>query len=121
MIRGLGIGVGVILAVIAAGFIAQRLFGSHSDHWKSEAEGAIEALPYGVAIDEGSGGLLVGTIQGHLGVVVHFTVEQSGAAIGRSGSQGESETQREERHNIVVAIKEALCQKSIGQACFLSG
>jgi hypothetical protein len=114
--RALAGAVGVILVVIAAGFIAQRLFGSDSEHWTSEAEEAIEALPYGVSMSEVSSGVLAGTIQGHLGVVVHFTVNESGAS--ESGEpQTESKAQRQERADIGAAIEEALCRKSIGNVC----
>jgi hypothetical protein len=117
MIRAGGAGALVILGVIAAGFVAQRLFGSDADHWKSEAEEAIEALPYGVSISEASDGVLAGTIQGHLGVVVHFTVDESGASEGPGGSPTDSKAQRQERADIDAAIDKALCRRSIGEGC----
>ena len=117
MSRALGIGVLVIVAVIAAGFVAQRLFGSNSDRWTSEAEAAVEALPYGVSMSEVSDGVLAGTIQGHLGVVVDFTVDESGASERPGGSPTDSEAQRQERSEIAVALDEALCRKSIGAGC----
>jgi hypothetical protein len=117
MIRGLGIGVGVILAVIAAGFIARRLFGGDSKDWTAEAEEAIVALPYGVSMEESSGNAVGGTIQAHLGVVVHFTVTESGATESPAGSPTDSAAQRQEREEVAVAIEEALCRKSIGESC----
>ncbi len=117
MIKGLAGGAVIILAVVAAGFVAQRLFGSDSDGWKGEAEEAIESLPYGVSIEEGSEGALAGTIQGHLGVVVHFTVNESGASESPGGPRADSKAQRQERADIGVAIEEALCRKSIGTGC----
>ena len=115
--RWLGGSVLILVAVIAAGFIAQRLFGSDSDGWKSEAEAAIESLPYGVSMEEGSEGVLVGTVQGHLGVVVRFTVNESGASEDPSGHPTDSKAQREERRDIGAAIDRALCGKSIGEGC----
>ncbi|HXF32738.1 MAG TPA: hypothetical protein VN522_14585 [Solirubrobacterales bacterium] len=117
MTRALTSGVLVLLAVFAAGFIAQRLFGSDSDPWTSEAREAIEALPYGVSMSEGSNGILTGTIQGHLGVVVDFTVNESGASESPGGSRTDSRAQRQERADIGTAIEEALCRKSIGKGC----
>jgi len=117
MIKGLAGGALMILAVIAGGFVARRLFGSDPDGCKGEAEEAIESLPYGVSIEEGSEGVLAGTIQGHLGVVVRFTVTKSGASESPGGTQGDSKAQRQERADIGVAIEEALCRRSIGTGC----
>jgi hypothetical protein len=64
-----------ILAVIAAGFVAQRLFGSHSDPM-SDAREAIVGLPHDVTLQEGSEGVLVGMVQGRHGVAVHFAVSE---------------------------------------------
>lgn len=75
--RAFAAGVGVILVVIAAGFVAQRLFGSDSDHPISEAQESIEALPYRVSVREPSEGVLVGTADGRFGAVVHFAVSES--------------------------------------------
>lgn len=142
MIRGLGVGLLVLLVVIAAGFVAQRLFGSDSDHRMSEAQEAIAALPYRISMEEVSDGVLVGTAFGHLGVVVRFVVDdgekghagdmpphlvgpnwsssEAGAyGVSKSGygPRTDSKVQREEHANIGVVIDEALCRKSTGHAC----
>jgi len=76
MIRALGIGALIILAVIAAGFIAQRLFGSHDDHPMSEAQEAIETLAFAAAAGEISEGVLVGSLRGR-SQIVHIVVSDS--------------------------------------------
>lgn len=140
MIRVLGGGVLVILVVIAAGFIAQRIFGSGTDPMH-EAQEAIDALPYGISMRETSEGVLVGTIQGHLGVAVHFAVADSLDARGipsrlrridpepiggggfwiwedsAGGPRGQTENEVRERTTIAVSIEEALCRKTTGDAC----
>lgn len=73
--RSLGVGVLVLLAVIAAGFVAERIFGPGADPM-SEATEAIEDVPYRVAIREASEGVLVGTARGHHGAAVHFAVSE---------------------------------------------
>lgn len=74
-------------------------------------------MPYGVSMSEASEGVLAGTIPGRLGVVVHFTVNKSGASESPGRPQTESKAQRQERADIGVAIEEALCRKSNGKVC----
>lgn len=76
MIRGFGIGALVILAVIAAGFVGQRLFGSHEDHPMSEAQEAIGTLAFPAAAGEISEGVLVGSLRGR-NQIVHIVVSDS--------------------------------------------
>jgi hypothetical protein len=73
MSRGLAGGILVILAVVAAGFIAQRLFGSGPDSM-AEAREAVESLPYRVSTHAASEDVLVGTAHGHFDAVVHFAI-----------------------------------------------
>jgi hypothetical protein len=139
MTRRLAGGVLVILTVFAAGFIAQRLFGSGPDPM-TEAREAVESLPYRVSTHAASEDVLVGTARGHLGDVVHFAVAdsreaegiplrlQDEAETGGGGGffvwedrgrhrPGESEAAARERAEISVDIEEALCRKETGEAC----
>lgn len=133
-------GVLVILAVIAAGFVAQRIFGSDSDHPLSEAREAIEAMPYGVRFDQGPAGVLIGTISGR-NQVIHFAVAKSLNArgvparlrrvdrnVGGGGpfwvwDDAEVRLRHGTRHEwedavkISVGIEEALCRKATGDPC----
>ncbi len=139
--RALAGGVLVVLAVIVAGFVAQRLFGSDSDQAISEAEEAINALPYRISMDEVSEGVLIGTAYGHRGTAVRFVVTDgkpgrdedipphlvgprwSSSEAGKYGvstspyGRGASHAERVEKADVSVAIEEALCRKSIGEAC----
>jgi hypothetical protein len=142
MIRGAAATVGVVLVVIAAGFVAQRLFGSSdSDQFMKEAQEAINALPYRSTMDEVSEGVLVGTAYGHDGIAVRFVVTDekpgrgedipprligpnwSSAESGKYGvstspyGTGASHAERVEKVDVSSAIEEALCRKSIGEAC----
>jgi hypothetical protein len=75
-LRILARGALVILAVVVAAFIAQRLFGSGPDSM-AEAREAVESLPYRVSTHVVSGDVLVGTALGHFGAVVHFAITAS--------------------------------------------
>ncbi|HEX3362166.1 MAG TPA: hypothetical protein VHS74_14320 [Solirubrobacterales bacterium] len=144
MIKGLAGGALVILAVVAAGFIGQRLFGSGPDSM-AEAREAFESLPYGVSTHSVSDDVLVGTARGHLGDVVHFAVAagegwprppagvpprlirldknvMGGGGFtawedGEAPHRGESRPMWEERSEIATAIEEALCRMATGEAC----
>jgi hypothetical protein len=127
--RWLGGSALVLLAVIAAGFVAQRLFGSDAEHPMSEAREAIKALPYGVTLREGPGGILVGTLSGR-NSVVHFAVADSPDASGipaalrrgesgaggafwvwddaERGSSRQTKVEREERAEVGADLEEAL-------------
>jgi len=141
-VRYLGVGVLTILAVIAAGFVAERIFGPNSDPM-GEATEAIEGLPYRVSMREASEGVLVGTARGHLDAVVHFAVAEGEGEPPRdipprlinldknvmaaggftvwddseAPHPGEPAAERNERMNISVGIQEALCRKETGEAC----
>jgi hypothetical protein len=141
-LRFLGVGVLTILAVIAAGFVAERIFGPGSDPM-GEATEAIEGLPYRVTMREASEGVLVGTARGHHDAVVHFAVSEGEGeppadipprlihldknVTGGGGftvwedseapHPGESVAEWHERTGIGIAIEETLCRKETGEAC----
>lgn len=140
--RVLGVGVLTILVVIAAGFVAERLFGPGSDPM-GEATEAIEGLPYRVTLREASEGVLVGTARGHHDAVVHFAASEGEGerpedipprlihldknVMGGGGFRvwedseaphpGEPAAEWDERGRIALAIEEALCRKETGEAC----
>ncbi|HJZ37937.1 MAG TPA: hypothetical protein VJ204_16825 [Solirubrobacterales bacterium] len=144
MSRGLAVGMLVILAVVAAGFIAQRLFGSGSDSM-AEAREAVESLPYRVSTHAAPEDVLVGTALGNFGAVVHFAIAAGEAEPhppagvpprlirldknvmggggfsvwedGEAPHRGESRPMWRERIAIVSAIEEALCREGTGEAC----
>lgn len=140
MIRGLAAGALVVLAVIAAGFVAERIFGSGDDI--AEATEAIEGMPYRVSVREASEGVLVGRIQGDNEVVVRFAASEEGpepvdipprlvhAEKEVTGGGGfwvwdDAEfwathgtgAQWNEAAKISVGIDEALCRKFTGDPC----
>jgi hypothetical protein len=141
-VRPFGVGVLVVLAVVAAGFVGERIFGPGADPM-SEATEAIESVPYRVAIREASEGVLVGAARGHHGAAVHFAVSQEAPSepwgipprlihldknvMGGGGftvwedseapHPGESVAEWDERMRIGTAIEEALCRKMTGEAC----
>ncbi|HKZ12220.1 MAG TPA: hypothetical protein VJL81_00100 [Solirubrobacterales bacterium] len=136
-----GVGL-VILAVIAAGFVAERIFGPGADPM-GEATEAIEGLPYRVSVREASEGVLVGTARGHHGAVVHFAISEGEAdrpqdipprllhldknVMGGGGftvwedseapHDGESAAEWDERGRVALDIEEALCRQETGEAC----
>ena len=92
MIRALGGGVVVLFAVIAVGFIAQRLFGSHSsDHSVSEAVEAIESLSLPATAEEISPGVVVGSLRGRSQIVHIVVADSSKAPEVIAGAQGWTE------------------------------
>jgi hypothetical protein len=131
--RGVLGGVGIILAVIAAGFVAQRLFGSDADP-TSDAREAIVGLPHDVRLREASEDVLVGMVRGSHGAVVHFAVSESAPdepsdipphlihvdkSVARAGDftvwedsdirrPGETSVELREREEIAVELEEAL-------------
>jgi len=68
--------VGIVLAVIALGFLAQRIFGGDSISL-AEAREAIEEMPYKVAVAERPDDALIGSARAPHGVIVHFAVSDS--------------------------------------------
>jgi hypothetical protein len=140
-LRALGIGVLTILAVIAAGFVAERILGPHGALSTAEAAEAIEEMPYHVEVEETPRHVLVGKVRGHDGLVVRFAAADSLDATGipprlrrltsepQGGGnfwvwddsarhvRGETNIQREEASRISVGIEEALCRKETGDPC----
>ncbi len=140
MTRALGGGLLIILAVIAAGFIAQRLFGSDSDHPISEAKEAVAALAFPASVRETYDGDLVGSLRGR-GQVVHFAIADAPtmpAAV--AGAQGwtkapgpggplwmwddagadrrqQTRITRAARTDLAIELEAALCRTTIGEAC----
>jgi hypothetical protein len=126
-------GVLIILAVVAAGFVAERLFGPDSDPM-SDAREAIVELPHDVRLREASEGVLVGMVRGRGGAVVHFAASESAPdepsdipphlihfdrSPSRAGSftvwedsevrrPGETSVELREREEIAVELEEAL-------------
>jgi hypothetical protein len=139
--RALGIGVLTILAVIAAGFVAERILGAHEGLSPAEAADAIEAMPYQVKVGETPTHVLVGSVQGHQGFVVHFAAADSLDAAGvpprlrrlapePSGganfwvwddsvleAEEGTKAQWSEAARISVGIEDALCRKETGDPC----
>ena len=72
----LGGGALVILAVVAARFVAERIFGPGADPM-AEAREAVEGLSYRVSMREASEGVLVGSAAGDHGAVVHFAISEA--------------------------------------------
>jgi hypothetical protein len=140
-LKALGIGVLTILAVIAAGFVAQRIFGTHRTMSTAEAGEAIEGLPHPVQLTETPAHVLVGEVDGNGGVVVHFAVADSLGASGipprlrridpeptgggsfwvwdDSARQPGAATKarRDEEARIATEIDEAICRKETGDPC----
>jgi len=138
--RALGYGALVLLLVIAAGFLAQRLFGSASEHPLSEAREAIEGMPYPVSVTEGPSDALVGSVRGR-NQIVHFVVAKTPGGIdwaetpaGRAakpraagpfwlwddaerGRSRQTGVEREERAELAGELEEAICRKATGNAC----
>jgi hypothetical protein len=140
--RGLAGAALVVLAIIVAAFVAERIFGPGADPM-SEATEAIEGLPYSVKAREASEGVLVGSARGHHGAVVHFAISEGegepamdipphlthvdknvmgggGFTVWEDGEawhHGESAVKWRERQEIAVEIEEALCRKETGDAC----
>ncbi|HTR75329.1 MAG TPA: hypothetical protein VMH33_08755 [Solirubrobacterales bacterium] len=134
------VGALVLLAVVAAGFVAERIFGPTSVSM-GEARQAIEGMPYRVSVGEPSEGVLVGTARTHGDSVVHFAVARSFDARGVpprlrrvdqnvTGGDGflvwgdgevrvDGETGRieRERDEVELAVEEALCRKATGKPC----
>jgi hypothetical protein len=132
----------VLLVVVAAGFIAERIFGPGPDPM-SEAREAVEALPYRTSMREVSEGVLVGTARGRHGAVLHFAISEGEThepqgipprlvhvdknVMGGGGftvwedseasHSGEARGEWRERGFIAVEIEEALCRKATGEAC----
>jgi hypothetical protein len=141
MIRAIGGAVGVILLVVLAGFLAQRILGSDSTS-TAEAREAIEAMPFRASVHETAAGVLLGSERGGHGVVIHFAVSKEGPEpndipprlihVDRNVTGGggfwvwdDSEiwfrrgtvAQWHEAATISVEIEEALCRKATGEAC----
>jgi hypothetical protein len=132
----------VVLIVVVAGFVAERIFGPGADPM-GEATEAIKGLPYSVEVREASEGVLVGSARGHHGAVVHFAISEGEGepagdipprlihvdknVMGGGGftvwedaeawHHGESAVKWRERLEIAVEIEEALCRKETGDAC----
>ena len=140
--RGLAAYLALILAVIVAGFVAQRLFGSHDDSIsRGEAREAIEAMPYPVSVHESPEQVLIGVVHGHHGIDVRFAASESlhhpgvparlrrvDRNVGGAGNfwvwdDAEARlrhgTDKEwiEASKISVGLEEALCRKATDEAC----
>jgi hypothetical protein len=141
MIRALGGGVLVILAVVAAGFVAQRIFGSDSEgHPMTEAREAVESLSFPASVGKASDHVLVGSLTGrnqivHI-VIADFPGEPKVVAGGRgwspapgpagplwlwddarSGRGPQTKVAREARADLVSELEGALCRKATGEPC----
>lgn len=139
--RFLGVGVLTILAVIAAGFVAERIFGANGPLSIAEATEAIEGLPYPVKVEETPDHVLVGEVRSRGGFVIHFAAADSLSGHGipprlrrldpepsgganfwvwddsvREANEG-TRAQWNEAAKISVDIDEALCRKETGEAC----
>ena len=140
MIRALVGSVGLILLVIAAGFIAQRLFGSDSEDSIVEAQEAIETVAFPASARETYDGVLVGSLRGR-NQIVHFAIADSpttpAVVVGAQGwtkAPGPSgplwlwdDAEADRRHqtrigraartDLLIELEAALCRKTIGEAC----
>ncbi|HXF32319.1 MAG TPA: hypothetical protein VN522_12435 [Solirubrobacterales bacterium] len=140
--RALAGGVGIVLLVIVAGFVAQRIFGGSGDS-TSEARDAVEATPDRITMREPYEHVLAGTARGEDGAVVHFAFaaeepsEPDGIpprlihldknpmedgefwvwADSEPRLPGESLAEYIERADITTEIEEALCREATGEAC----
>lgn len=74
--RALGGGLLVVLVVVAAGFVAERIFGPGADPM-AEAREAAESVAYSVSMREASQGVLVGAARGGHGAIVHFAISEA--------------------------------------------